>query len=228
MPTKEFTKCSLLLAKRSQLNHMWTRLLSSWLWHGALSGPREWRWGGKDLKGLLSLALTATILVLFLVLLSGKSTTLIQCWGLEVSVVGCVTVSLPNVHVEILTHEVMALGDEDFGRQLGQEGGARTRGLVPLWEETGELAFSLSLSRFPLPISLLYHVKYSKKMTMVQPKRSLTRHQVCHHLECPSLQNCEEYVSVAPVTRSMVFLLQQLEKTKTIVTEQNWRTCPAT
>lgn len=84
------------------------------------------------MKGLLSLALTATILVLFLVLLSGKSTTLTQCWGLEVSVVGCVTVSLPNIHVEILTHKVMALGDEDFGRQLGQEGGAHTRGLVPL------------------------------------------------------------------------------------------------
>lgn len=59
------------------------------------------------MKGLSSLALTATIMVLFLVLLSGKSTTLIQCWGLEVSVVGCVTVSLPKVHVEILTPKVM-------------------------------------------------------------------------------------------------------------------------
>lgn len=94
------------------------------------------------------------------------------------------TVSLQNSYVEDLAPKVMVFRDGAFGEYSGQMrwgGWGLMMGSAPLWEETLENLFTVSLYPHPLRKG---HVRTRWKGGRLQPKKgAFTRHPPCWHLE---------------------------------------------
>ena len=89
----------------------------------------------------------------------------------------------PNSCVETLIPSLMVFGDEDFGRQLGHEGGTL--------DGTREF-LRRDVSEFTSPLVSLRYEDMTSRWYILQTRRNPPPDTRCLDFGFPSLQNCEK------------------------------------